>query len=146
MSSTPPTPNYAHRARYVAAAARERYDADSFRLELDLGSYVGGAIRETLVVAIRLEGIDAVERNDERRTRTGRPIGLEARDFTIGQLLRAGEVIAQTVKPDLTGDLGGTFERTRAHVWADGRDLAELLDAAGYAKSNPHALADPPAA
>jgi endonuclease YncB( thermonuclease family) len=142
MAAIPePTPNYAHRARYVPPAAGQRYDGDSFRLELDLGAYVGGAIRPTLEVAIRLEGIDVVERTDRRLTVRGGPIGLEARDYALTLLELAHRITAQTVKPDLSGELGGTFERTRAHVWIDGEDLADALRAAGYSKADPHALA-----
>jgi endonuclease YncB( thermonuclease family) len=131
MAAIPePTPNYAHRARYVPPAAGQRYDGDSFRLELDLGAYVGGAIRPTLEVAIRLEGIDVVERTDRRLT-----------DYALTLLELAHRITAQTVKPDLSGELGGTFERTRAHVWIDGEDLADALRAAGYSKADPHALA-----
>src|SRR4051794_7651409 len=118
MTAIPaPTPNYAHRARYVPPGPRERYDGDSFRLELDLGAYVGGAIRPSLEVAIRLEGIDVVELSDKRPTTRGAPIGTEARDLATYLLERADRIVAQTVKPDLSGELGGTFERTRAHVW-----------------------------
>lgn len=134
-----PTPNYAHRASYVPPAPRERYDGDSFRLALDLGAYVGGAIRQTLIVAIRLEGIDVVEYSDNRpdpRSRAPIPvaIGRGAAAFTMSQLATAGRITVQTVKPDGVTALGGTFERTRAHVWVDGLDLADLLRDAGYEK------------
>lgn len=136
---TAPAPNYAHRARYVPPGPRERYDADSFRVELDLGTYVGGAIRETLVVAIRLEGVDAVELGDHRLARDGRAIGVVARDFTLGLLL-SRTVTVQTIKPDGAA-LGGSFERTRARVWVGDDDLADLITAAGLSKADPHALA-----
>lgn len=117
-----PIPNYANKATLDRVV-----DGDTYWLRLDKGTYAG--IRDELVVDVRLEGIDIVERNDV--------LGPAARRAAEAFLTEAGRIIVQTVKPDLTGPIGATFQRTRGHVWVDGRDMAELMRQAGFEKPKP---------
>lgn len=116
---TAPTPNYAHKATLDRVV-----DGDTYWLRLDLGTYAG--VRDELVVDVRLEGIDIVERGDA--------LGPAARRAAEAILSEADRIIVQTSKPDLTAPIGATFARTRGRVWVDGQDLADVLRAAGYEK------------
>lgn len=114
-----PIPNYVHDATYVEPSARQRPDADTYRLRLDLGTY--SEVKIDPVVIIRLKGFDAVELTS--------PKGKEARDFAIN-LLRTRHVTVATDKP--ISDT--TFVRTVADVWVGDDKLSDLLRAAGYEK------------
>lgn len=119
-----PTPNYVHRATYVAPTGRRRPDGDTFRLRLDLGTYAGTVLIDP-VVTIRLKGIDCYEWSTAK--------GKEAAAFCAGLLANARSIVVATEKPQ-GGSLGETLARTVAQVWVDDWDLADLLRAAGFAK------------
>lgn len=124
-----PVPNYTHRARLarqdeIPTRALPVSDGDTFHLRLDLGTYVG--VRVDPVVRIRLAGIDTWELHQ--------PNGLEARAFTLTQLLRGVPVTVATEKP-IVSAAGETLGRTVGRVWIGDDDLADLLRAAGFEKT-----------
>lgn len=111
---------WTHPATFVEPKALERPDGDTFRLRLDLGTYCG--VRVDPVVRVRLEGIDTWEMSQ--------PGGAAARDFTLGALRAATDIVVQTRRTVADETLG----RVVARVWVDGADLAELLRAGGHEK------------
>jgi endonuclease YncB( thermonuclease family) len=122
-----PTPDYAHRATYVPAVGRQRDDGDTFRLRLDLGTYV--RVRLDPVVPIRLHGIDTWELGGVvHPLDPDRAKGRAAAAATAALLGKAGRITAQTL--NLTDTLG----RQVARVWVDGHDLADLLRVGGHEK------------
>lgn len=128
-----PAPNYVHRARLarqdeIPKRAHPVSDGDSFYLRLDFGFYNG--VKLDPVVYIRLKGIDTHE--------LSQPGGVEARQFTLDQLLGAGQVTAGTEKPIIGGSFGSTLGRTVAQVWVDDDDLAVILREGGHAKAEEH--------
>jgi endonuclease YncB( thermonuclease family) len=113
-----PVPNYVHKATLVSV-----HDGDTFRLRINLGTYVGVLIDPA--VDIRLQGIDCWE--------LGQPGGTAARDFTQSALTSGKAITIQTVKLDLSS-MSPTFARQPGYVWIGDDSLTDLLRTAGHEK------------
>lgn len=106
---TEPIPAYVYKAEYVG-----NHDGDTVTLRLDHGRFPKSkAITEA---ELRVRNLRCAELDE--------PGGYEARDFTTTVLTVARRITAQTYK--------GSFDRTVADVWVDGKLLADIIVEAGH--------------
>lgn len=107
---------YFYRAKVVSI-----YDADTVRLDIDLGCNIW--IKNE---PIRLYGINAYEvRGAERE------LGLAAKAFVEERMQAGDEVLLQTHK-----DGKGKYGRWLGIIWVNGVNLNDALVTAGHAKVN----------
>lgn len=106
-----PTPAYVRHATYL-----DNHDGDTVTLALDHGKYpTSKAVTEA---ELRIRGLWCPELSE--------PGGIEAATHLRSLMVGAAWITCQTYK--------GSFGRTIADVWVDGRPLAELMIAAGHGK------------
>jgi hypothetical protein len=104
-----PIPAYVRLAEYV-----NNHDGDTLLLALDHGKFpTSKAVTEC---DIRVKGLYCPELSELG--------GAEAAEFTRSVLLAAARIVVQTYK--------GSFARTVADVWVDGRLLADVVIEAGH--------------
>lgn len=103
------------------AVVRSIYDADTIRLDIDLG--FGAWLHNQ---SVRLYGIDAWEIRGEEREK-----GLAAKEFVEGIVPPETEVLIRTFK-----DTKGKYGRWLASIFTIpfGDDIADLLVARGHAE------------
>lgn len=101
------------------ARVRSIYDADTLRLDIDLGCNVW--INDE---PCRLYGIDAWEIRGEERE-----LGLEARDYLRALVPVGSEVFVRTYR-----DQKGKYGRWLVSIWYQGVNLNKLLVLHGYAQ------------
>jgi endonuclease YncB( thermonuclease family) len=106
-----PIPAYVRNATFVS-----NHDGDTVTLALDHGKFPTS--RSVTECEIRVKGLYCPELNEAG--------GAEAADFTHEVLSKAQRIVAQTYK--------GSFARTVADVWVDGRLLTDVVVEAGFGK------------
>lgn len=109
-----PVPAYVYSAEYVS-----NHDGDTVTLRLDHGKFpTSKAITEA---ELRVRGLFCPELTE--------PDGPDARDYVTELLSNAKRITVQTYK--------GSFARTVADVWVDGRLLSDIVIQASYGKAKP---------
>lgn len=109
-----PIPAYAYLAKFIS-----NHDGDTVTLALDHGKF---PTSKTVTEAeLRVKNLYCPELNQ-----TG---GVEAAEFVHSVLASAGHIVAQTYK--------GSFARTVADVWVDGKLLSEIVIEAGHGTGTP---------
>lgn len=104
-----PIPQYVRKATYLS-----NHDGDTILLALDHGRFpTSKAVTEC---DIRVKDLWCPELSE--------PGGAEAAEFTHSVLTNATRIVAQTYK--------GSFARTVADVWVDGRLLRDVVVEAGH--------------
>lgn len=101
------------------AIVKSVYDADTIRVDIDLGCNVW--LRNE---PIRFMGINAPEIRGEERD-----LGIASRDWLLTKLQPNDKIIIQTVK-----DKKGKYGRYLAWVYVDGININQLMIQEGYAK------------
>jgi hypothetical protein len=112
---TRPDPSYVRRAEFV-----REIDGDSFIVRLDHGKFP--VTRSTDEIEVRVHGLFCPELHE--------PKGEDARSLTTVTLMGAKEIVVETFRTKGGGGIG-SFGRTVADVWVDGRRLADIIIAAG---------------
>ena len=110
-----PTPSYVRRAEFV-----REVDGDSFFVRLDHGKFP--VTRSVDEIEVRVRGLFCPELDEPR--------GEDARSLTTVTLTSATEIVVETFRTKGGGGKG-SFGRTVADVWVDGRLLADIVIAAG---------------
>ena len=106
-----PTPAYVRRATFIG-----NHDGDTVVLALDHGKFPTS--KTVTECDIRVKGLYCPELSE--------PGGAEAAEFTRGLLAGAQRITVQTYK--------GSFARTVADVWVDGRLLTDVVVEAGFGR------------
>lgn len=115
-----PEPSYAYKATLLTV-----HDGDTFDLRVDRGRITHGILDDP-TWTVRLFGIDCWELKQ--------PMGPAARDFTLLQL-QHGQIVVQTIHPDLRPPALEKYGRVLARVFVGDDDLADLLRSAGFEKT-----------
>jgi endonuclease YncB( thermonuclease family) len=111
---TEPLPAYVRKATFLG-----NHDGDTVTLALDHGKFPTS--RAVTECDIRVKDLYCPELSEAG--------GLEAAEFTRVLLSGAQRIVAQTYK--------GSFARTVADVWVDGRLLADVVVEAGHGQRTP---------
>ncbi len=111
---TEPVPAYVSKATFVS-----NHDGDTVTLALDHGRYpTSKAITEA---ELRIRGLYCPE--------LSQPGGHEAAEYVRAVLTGTQRIVVQTYK--------GSFARTVADVWVDGKLLSDLVIEAGHGTRSP---------
>jgi hypothetical protein len=111
---TEPVPAYVRNATFVG-----NHDGDTLLLALDHGRFPTS--KTVTECDIRVRGLYCPELSEAG--------GGEAAEFTRNVMMGARRITVQTYK--------GSFARTVADVWVDGRLLAEIVQTAGHGTFTP---------